>query len=249
MNKILSVVILVKNEEKNIVSVINNVKGLADEILVVDSGSTDKTVELAKKSDAKVIYRAWDNDFSAQRNFAIDNVQTDWLLFLDADERIDDLLAEQIKRAVADKTLKQYSMLRRIHAFGFEYKHGIFKPDEVIRLFPAKKVHYENKVHERPVCDLSKEKLNGYIEHYTYDSWQSWWDKAGHYTTIWAEDAYNHGKRTGVGGAFLHAFYGFLRAYIVQLGFLDGWSGLYSSLQHFIYTMMKYLKLYELNEK
>ena len=245
----LSIVILTKNEEKNITDIINNVKALADEILVVDSGSTDKTVELAEKNGAKVIYRAWDNDFSAQRNFAIDNVTTDWLLFLDADERIDALLAEQIKKAVDDKTIKQYSMLRRIHAFGFEYRHGIFKPDEVIRLFPAKKVHYENKVHERPVCDLPKEKLNGYIEHYTYDNWQSWWDKAGHYTTIWAEDAYNHGKKTGVGSAFFHAFYGFLRAYIIQLGVLDGWSGLYSSLQHFIYTMAKYLKLYELNKK
>lgn len=245
----LTIIILTKNEEKNIVSVINNVKGLADEILIVDSGSTDNTVELSKKSGAKVIYRAWDNDFSAQRNFAIDNVKTGWLLFLDADERIDNLLADQIKKAIADKIIKQYSMLRRIHAFGFEYKHGIFKPDEVIRLFPAKKVYYVNKVHERPICDLPKEKLNGYIEHYTYDSWQSWWDKAGHYTTIWAEDAYNNGKRASVGSAFLHAFYGFLRAYIIQLGFLDGWSGLYSSLQHFIYTMMKYLKLYELNEK
>ena len=245
MENKLTIVILTKNEEKNITDVINNVKTLADEILVVDSGSTDKTVELAKKSGAKVIYRAWDNDFSAQRNFAIDNVTTDWLLFLDADERIDALLAEQIKKVVTDKMSKQYSMLRRIHAFGFEYKHGIFKPDEVIRLFPAKKVHYVNKVHERPVCDLPKEKLNGYIEHYTYDNWQSWWDKAGHYTTIWAEDAYKHGKKTGAGSAFFHAFYGFLRAYIMQLGFIDGWSGLYSSLQHFIYTLLKYLKLYE----
>ena len=149
----LSIVILTKNEEKNITDVINNVKTLADEILVVDSGSTDKTVELAKKCGAKVIYRAWDNDFSAQRNFAIDNVQTEWLLFLDADERIDALLAEQIKKAVADKTLKQYSMLRRIHAFGFEYKHGIFKPDEVIRLFPTQKVHYENIKYKHSIYD------------------------------------------------------------------------------------------------
>lgn len=74
--------------------------------------------------------------------------------------------------------------MRKIHAFGFTYKHGIFKPDEVLRLFPVNKVHWENKVHERPVCDLPKEKLAGYIEHYTYDSWQQWWDKAGHYTTI-----------------------------------------------------------------
>ena len=241
----LTVIILTKNEEENIAAVIKNAAQLTKNILIVDSGSTDKTVEVAKEAGAQVIYRAWDNDFSAQRNFALDKVETEWVLYLDADERIDVALAQQIKKVVADKTLKQYSMLRRIHAFGFEYKHGIFKPDEVIRLFPSKKVHYENKVHERPVCDLPKEKLNGYIEHYTYDSWQSWWDKAGHYTTIWAEDAYNHGKRIGVGSAFFHAFYGFLRVYIIQLGFLDGWSGLYSSLQHFIYTLIKYLKLYE----
>lgn len=245
----LTVAVLTKNEEKNIKPVVCSAKKITDNILIVDSGSTDKTVEIAEALGATVIYREWDNDFSAQRNFAIKNVKTDWILFLDADERIDSLLVEEIKKVIANSTLKQYSMLRRIHAFGFEYKHGIFKPDEVIRLFPAKEVYYENKVHEHPVCDLSKERLIGYIEHYTYDNWQSWWDKAGHYTTIWAEDSYVHGKKVSIGSAFIHAFYGFMRAYIIQLGFLDGWSGLYSSLQHFIYTMMKYLKLHELCKK
>ncbi len=249
MKKELTVIILTKNEEKNIIAVIDNVKSITDEILVVDSGSNDKTVELAKTFGAKVIYREWDNDFSAQRNFAIADVKTDWLLFLDADERLDFLLIEQIKNVINNNLLKQYSMFRRIHAFGFEYKHGIFKPDEVIRLFPANKVLYENKVHEHPVCDLPKERLKGYIEHYTYENWQNWWEKAGHYTTMWAEDAYAKGKRIGVGSAFYHAFYGFIRAYIIQLGFIDGWSGLYSSLQHFIYTLIKYLKLYEMNKK
>ncbi len=249
MKNNLTAVILTKNEEKTIQKVVSNAQKCADEVLIVDSGSTDKTVEFAESVGAKVVYRAWDNDFSAQRNFALQHVETEWVLYLDADEFLDEKLTASVKDALAKGKDKQYSMLRRIHAFGFEYKHGIFKPDEVIRLFPAKKVHYENKVHERPVCDLPKEKLNGYIEHYTYDNWQSWWDKAGHYTTIWAEDAYSHGKKTSVGSAFFHAFYGFLRAYIIQLGFLDGWSGLYSSLQHFIYTMMKYLKLYEISNK
>ena len=244
-----TVVILTKNEELNIVEVVKNARILTSKVMIIDSGSTDKTVELAEKSNAKVLYRAWDNDFSAQRNFALDYVDTDWILYLDADERLDDELCNAIKQAISRDTMKQYSIVRKVHAFGFEYKHGIFKPDEVLRLFPTKAVHWENKVHERPVCDLPKEKLKGFIEHYTYNSWQQWWDKAGKYTTIWAEDNFAKGKRTSLSACFGHSFYGFIRAYIFQLGFIDGWSGFYSSLQHFIYTMMKYLKLFELQSK
>lgn len=249
MNKNLTVVILTKNEEDNILDVVKNSFKVASNVLVVDSGSTDSTKELAEKNGAKVVFRAWDNDFSAQRNFALEHVDTDWVLYLDADERLDEELCREISKVLVSENQKQYSMMRKIHAFGFEFKHGIFKPDEVTRMFPTKSVHWENKVHERPVCSLAKEKLNGFIEHYTYDSWQQWWDKAEKYTTIWAEDVYSRGKRTSLGGAFFHAFYGFIRAYIIQIGFIDGWSGLYSSLQHFIYTMMKYLKLYELQNK
>lgn len=245
----LSVVILTKNEEANIVDVVQNARQVTDCVLVVDSGSTDKTVALAEANGARVIYRAWDNDFAAQRNFALQNIATDWVLYLDADERLDDKLCKTIVAAASGNLTKQYSMMRKIHAFGFDYKHGIFKPDEVLRLFPAKKVHWENKVHERPVCDLPKEKLEGFIEHYTYNSWQQWWDKAGQYTTIWAQDNYERGKRTSLAACFGHAAYGFIRAYFLQLGFADGWSGLYFSLQHFIYTMIKYLKLYELQNK
>ncbi len=249
MEKNLTIVILTKNEEKTIEQVIKNAQKCADEVLVLDSGSTDKTVEISERNGAKVIYRAWDNDFSAQRNFALQHVNTPWIMYLDADEFIDEELINSIKDVLSQNDNKQYSMMRRIHAFGFEYKHGIFKPDEVLRLFKTDKVKWENKVHERPVCNFSKERLNGFIEHYTYENWQDWWNKAGNYTSIWAEDAYAKNKKVSVGGAFFHAFYGFIRAYIFQLGIIDGWSGLYSSLQHFIYTLMKYLKLYELNKK
>lgn len=249
MNKKVTVVILTKNEERHIVDVVRNAKTITEHVLIVDSGSTDRTVELAEANGAKVVYRAWDNDFSAQRNFALQYVETDWVLYLDADERFNKELQNCITVAVEGNQEKQYTMMRRIYAFGLEYKHGIFSPDEVPRLFPVKSVHWENKVHEHPVCLYPKEKLGGFIEHYTYDSWQQWWDKAGKYTTIWAEDVYNRGKRTSLGAAFGHAFYGFVRAYFIQLGILDGWSGVYSSLQHFIYTMMKYLKLYEIQQK
>ncbi len=248
----LTAVILTKNEEKNIIAAIENAKKFADKVLIVDSGSTDDTVTFAERYGAKVVFRAWNNDFAAQRNFALEYVDTAWVLYLDADERLNDSLIAAVKKVLQNNRNKQYSMMRKIHAFGFTYQHGIFKPDEVLRLFQTKSVYWVNKVHEKPVCDFPKEQLDGFIEHYTYNSWQQWLDKAGHYTSIWAEDVYAKGKRTSVGGAFFHAAYGFIRAYIIQCGFLDGWSGLYSSLQHFIYTLMKYLKLYELqktNEK
>lgn len=249
MEKMLTVVILTKNEEKTIKQVILNAQKCAANVLVVDSGSSDKTVEIAKKCGAKVVYRAWDDDFAAQRNFALQHITTPWVLYLDADEFLDTELTAAIKNVLVENESKQYSMLRKSHAFGFEYKHGIFKPDEVIRLFKTEAVHWEGKVHERPVCNMSKECLKGYIEHYTYENWQDWWNKAGHYTSIWAEDAYKRNKKTSLGSAFFHAAYGFFRAYIIQAGFIDGWSGLYSSLQHFIYTLLKYLKLYELHNK
>ena len=245
----LTVVILTKNEEKTIKQVILNAQKCAANVLVVDSGSSDKTVEIAEKCGAKVVYRAWDDDFAAQRNFALQHITTPWVLYLDADEFLDTELTAAIKNVLDEDENKQYSMLRKSHAFGFEYKHGIFKPDEVIRLFKTEAVHWEGKVHERPVCNMPKERLKGYIEHYTYENWQDWWNKAGHYTSIWAVDAYKRNKKTSLGSAFFHAAYGFFRAYIIQTGFIDGWSGLYSSLQHFIYTLMKYLKLYELHNK
>lgn len=245
----LTVVILTKNEEKNIKGVIKNAKLVTDEVLIVDSGSTDRTLEIAKKLGARIVYRAWDNDFSAQRNFALEHVDTEWVLYLDADERMNDSLVKAIKDAVDSNIQTKYIIIRKIKALGFEFRHGIFKPDKVSRLFPTNAVRWEHKVHERPVCNLQEVVLSGWIDHYTYDSWQQWWEKAGKYTTIWAEDQYANGKRISVMTPFVHAFSGVIRAYFLQLGFLDGWAGVYSSIQHFMYTMVKYLKLYELQQK
>ena len=158
-----TVVILTKNEENNIIGVIENAKRITNTVLIIDSGSTDNTVSLAEANGAKVVYREWDNDFSAQRNFALKHVDTEWVLYLDADERLDDELCNSIKKVVSYGQQMQYSIVRKIHAFGFEYKHGIFKPDKVLRLFPTKTVHWENKVHERPICALPKDKLAGFI--------------------------------------------------------------------------------------
>ena len=120
----LTVVILTKNEEKDIVDAIKNAQKLTDKVLIVDSGSTDKTVALAEANNARVVYRDWDNDFAAQRNFALEHIDTDWILYLDADERMNDELIENIAKIVASGKEAMYRLERRNSAFGRDFKYG-----------------------------------------------------------------------------------------------------------------------------
>lgn len=250
---VLSVVILTKNEEKNIEATVQNAWQCADEVLVVDSGSTDKTVELAERNGARVVFRAWDNDFAAQRNFALTKTDANWVLYLDADEHLNGELAQAVKKVTAGDpgavSGKQYSLQRKSVAFGKKFSYGVLYPDRVLRLFPRSSVTWTGKVHERPECSLQVVHLPGHIEHFTYRNWQEWEVKLCRYTTIWAEDAYKRGKRTSLPGVLLHSAGGFLKMLIVRCGFLDGWMGICLCFTHFFYTMLKYLKLYDMIEK
>ena len=245
MNK-LTVVILTKNEEKNIVDVVRNAKMVTDEVFIIDSGSTDKTVALAEASGAKVLYRAWDNDFAAQRNFALQHVTTQWVLYLDADERLNVQLIEAIKKVVDKDKENQFSIKRKSVAFGQEFNYGVLKPDFVPRLFKTKNVQWVNKVHEKPVCKDALEVLDGYIEHYTYTGWQQYFNKFNQYTTIWAQNAYENGKTVGYFTAYGHAIFSFIQMLILKKGILDGRLGLTLSVYHFMYTLTKYVKLIDL---
>lgn len=244
-----TVVVLTKNEELNIVEVVENARMLTDKVFIVDSGSTDKTVSLAEANGAKVGYRAWDNDFSAQRNFALGYVNTEWVLYLDADERLDEKLCNAIKNAIFINEDRQYSIKRKSVAFGREFNYGVLRPDLVPRLFKTRHVKWVNRVHEKPVCNDELEVLKGVIRHYTYISWEQWLRKFDQYTSIWAQDAYARSKRVTLCSAFGHAFFGFLQMAILKKGILDGGMGLVMSCNHFFYTLMKYLKLLELQRK
>ena len=246
----LAVLILTKNEEKNITDVINNAKQCSDEIIIIDSGSTDNTVALAEQDGARVFFRAWDNDFAAQRNFGLELTNAEWVLYLDADERLDAELIDAIKVATASNKLDEQYIIRRIsHAFGQKFRHGVLRPDSVARLFPRGKVLWVNRVHERPECDLPKQKLSGNIIHYTYSGWTQWLRKFEQYTTIWANDAYKKGKRTSPFGIINHANFAFIQMAFLRLGLLDGFMGIVMCCNHFFYTMIKYLKLYELQRR
>ena len=245
----LAIAILTKNEESNIVDVIENARQCTDEILIIDSGSTDKTVELAEKLGAKVFFRTWDNDFAAQRNFALDKTTADFILYIDADERLTSKTVAHIKKILAQDNFNfQYKVQRKTTAFGQIFNYGVLYPDYVLRMFPREKVQWRGKVHEHSECPCEIETLQGYLEHYTYRSWSQWLDKFQLYSTIWAENAFKSGKRTSKAGVFLHASAGFFKMFFLKAGFLDGWYGFYTCANHFFYTMMKYLKLLELQK-
>jgi glycosyltransferase involved in cell wall biosynthesis len=245
----MSILILTKNEEQNIVDVVQNAKKCSENVFIIDSGSTDNTVTLAQENGAKVLFRAWDDDFAAQRNFGLQEVKTKWVLYIDADERLNDELIEDIKAAVSKDEPKQYIIKRKYIAFGQEFNYGVLRPNFVSRLFPRESAKWINKVHERALCDLPKVYLKGYIKHYTYTSWEQYINKINQYTTIWAQNAYENGKKTGIAKAFLHASGGFLQMLFIKRGILEGKMGLVLCCCHFFYTLMKYVKLYQLQKQ
>lgn len=239
----LTIVILTKNEALNIVECVENAKQVTDDVLVIDSGSTDGTVQLAKIAGARVVYRAWDDDFAAQRNFAIENSDAEWILYLDADERLNDELVESIKKALQENKDECYEIKRINHAFGHRFKHGVYGPDTVVRMFKRTHFTYVNKVHEHAECVDVQKRLKGVIEHYTTRTVEERDRKSQQYAMIWAQNAFEKGKHTNVVEAWMHAIGAFVKAYVLQLGFLDGLMGFKVSVQHFLYVYAKYRNL------
>lgn len=241
-----SVLILAKNEEKNIVDCINNVK-FATDILVIDDFSTDTTKQLAESLGARVITHGMNGDWGQQQTFAIHQAQEKWVLFLDADERITPALAEEIGKAVAlDEPIAYW--IQRENKFKYEKAvHGTLRPDYVDRLFPAKDSYVEGFVHPRIVTPYENKKLQNVMYHFTYDNWDQYFGKFNNYTKLAAEKYKSEGKSCYFfRDIVLRPMWAFFKIYILNLGFLDGRIGFIFSVNHYFYTMTKYVRLYYL---
>lgn len=240
----LSVIILTKNEEKNIQRAINSVKPIADEILVLDSGSTDKTTEIAKSLGAKVFFRDFD-DFSSQRNYAIDLSSEDWVFFLDADEEVSKELRESIKKAITKDNFSCYEVSRRTYYLG-KFLDYVWYPEYVVRLFKKSNGKYEGQLHEKLVCNGKVGRLEGDLYHYSYKNLHHQFIKTVDYAQKMAEILYKKGKKPKLHNFLINPILIFLKLFILKKGFLEGKRGIIIAVSGFVYVFLKYAFLYEL---
>lgn len=241
----LGVVIITKNEEKNIARCLESVKW-ADEIIVVDSGSTDKTLEIAQSYGAKTIERHWPGD-GPQKHFGISQLTTNWGLVLDADEEVTIELAHSIKTTLKTPQYSFYKMHRRSFFLGKIIHHGDWGKDWIVRLFDCKKHQWTpDIVHAK--LDVSKKQagiLKGKLIHHSQDSVTSSLKKMNDYSDGTSTILWQKGKKTSLLKASFHKNWTFLRGFIMRLGFLDGKRGYLIAKLSAYGSYFKYVKLWE----
>lgn len=246
----LSVGIITFNEEKILETTLNSVKKIADEIVILDSDSSDRTVEIAEKFGAKVYSEEW-KGFGPQKNSVIEKCQSEWILLIDADEELSESLVERIKEIINGKNkFEVYKINRSSICFGKRIKFGGWSNQYATRLWKKGSVKInDNLVHEEFLTEKEVGMIKEHINHHSYLSLSDYLTRFNRYTTLGAEEYYKKNKKTGIFGIAINPIFKFIRMYIFRLGFLDGLEGLLLAVLSSNYTMVKYYKLLELNRK
>jgi len=245
----LSACIITYNEADRIEACVRSLS-FCDEILVVDSHSTDDTRERARALGARVIERDWPG-YRSQKQFAVEGAAHDWVLCLDADERVSDALRRQIEtlRDAGFEGRAGWSLPRITDYFGRFLRHGNAYPDRLVRLFDRRRGGWTGReIHENTRVQGPVGRLGGHLEHYPYRSLTDHQLRMQRYATLMAQSLYASGRRCGLGRVLLNAEWRFLRGYWLRLGFLDGWRGLVFALIESNYVRRKYLQLYWLSK-
>lgn len=246
----LSVIVITRNEAASIEACLASVP-FADEWIVVDSSSTDDTCEIARRFGARVVETNDWPGFGPQKNRALEQARSDWVLSLDADERVSPELAEQIKAVLANPgaAAAAYSVSRLSSFCGQWMRHGDWYPDHVLRLFKRGQAVFSNDlVHESVQCSGPRGHLNGHLLHDSMPSLEECLDKMNRYSSGRARDQHRAGKRGGLGTAIGHGLWAFVRSYFVRGGLLDGRMGFIVAFSIAEGTYYRYLKLWMLGQ-
>jgi glycosyltransferase involved in cell wall biosynthesis len=238
------------NEEHNIAAALNSLSW-ADEIIVVDSESTDRTVELARGFTDRIFVRPWPG-YSAQKNFAAHQAANDWIFSLDADERVSPELARELEQTKqgAEPEAAAFEMPRLTSYLGRWIKHSGWRPDYKLRLYNRLLARWVGDyVHESLEVDGKVRRLDRNILHYTVRDASEHQLRMDRYTTLAAEQAYTQGERATYVGLLVSPLAVFLRSYFFKLGFLDGTPGLAIARFAAHYEFLKRLKLWEMKEE
>lgn len=241
----ISATLITHNEEKNIAEALQSLSW-ADEILVVDSGSSDATIEICRGFKSTVLHRDW-TGYVDQKNFAIEKAQSDWIFSLDADERASSNLISEIQELNRRGFSSSGYRIPRVAFFmGRWIRHGGWYPDYQLRLFDRRSGRWEGgHVHESVKTKGNTEFLNGEILHYTYRNISEYLERLETYSSLAALDYLEKGKKAKLPGLMFNPFAAFLKSYLLKRGFLDGTPGFMVAVMGAVSVFFKYAKLYE----
>jgi len=245
--KKISCVIITLNEEKNILRCLESITDVCDEIIVIDSGSTDKTVEVCEKFEVKIIQQDF-LGYTEQKNFAIDQASNDYILSLDADEALSEELIESIKTVKCNWTHDGYEMSRITNYCGKWIKHCGWYPDRKIRLFHRQKARWlGGALHEELTMNQGAKfkRIKGDILHYSYYTIDDHINQINKFTKISSQELFEKGKKPSFIKLYCSAPIKFLRDYFWELGILDGYMGFRISLMSSFATYLKYARAKE----
>lgn len=244
MKPTLSVIIITHNEAEMIKDCLESVKW-ADEIIVVDSGSTDDTAKIARKYTKKVtVTKDWPG-FGVQKQRALDQATGDWVLSLDADERVSTACKKDIQQAMA-KTKAAYLQIRfQSYFLGKPIKHGDWRREYHVRLFRRGQANFDKaKLHENLILFGTGAAIHSPIVHYSYRNWEQVLDKLQRYSTAGAQRRVAEGIKATPLTAVGKAIWAFWRHYLFKFGLLDGWAGFWLGVYIAHYTLYRYLKVW-----
>jgi glycosyltransferase involved in cell wall biosynthesis len=245
----LSVAVIVKNEEQNLSRMLDSIKW-ADEIVVVDTGSTDNTTIIAEKYACKVLHSQW-LGFGKCKQFAVDNCTNEWILSLDADEVVTPELADKIKQIITHvNSLNGYRIHRISFYLGRMIRHCGWNNDYTLRLFRKSQGQFNQKsVHESVVINGTIGTIKELLLHYTYPTIESHLEKMNLYSNLSSLEMHQKGKRTTLMGAYFRSIWKVFQMYVLKAGFLDGKEGYILCRNSGMGIWWKYSKLWELNKK
>jgi glycosyltransferase involved in cell wall biosynthesis len=245
----LTVTVITHNEAAGIADALESVRW-ADEIVVVDSGSTDETVSIARQYTSRVQTCAW-LGYGAQKNFAAEQASNDWILSIDADERVTPPLAAEIAALMRNgPAANAYRIPRVSHYLGRWIRSTDWYPDYHLRLYDRRSARWSTRrVHESVQADGRVDRLSGELLHYPYRDISEHLSKIDRYTTLAAEEWAAEGRRATALQAFIYPRLAFFRNYVLRRGFRDGRTGLLVSMLNSYYVFLKYAKLIELQSR
>ena len=249
----LSVAMIVKNEAHHLAQCLDTVTAWVDEIVILDSGSTDATQQIAEQYGAKFYQNTDWPGFGKQRQLAQQYATSDYVLWLDADERVTPELRQSIQAAIAqDAPNTAYKIPRLSEIFGHKIRHSGWYPDYVIRLYRKDFARYGDQlVHEKVElpANANIQKLQGDLLHYTYQNIHHYLVKSAGYAKAWADQREKAGKKATLWQGISHAVGCFVKMYVIRLGFLDGKAGLLLAILSAHSTFVKYADLWVRTQK